>query len=148
VLSPEVVAFVTPRIESILQENRDGLVGVCSLAAGADQLFARFVLEIGGDLHVIIPSNAYESTFVGESARKEYHGLLERARSVETLDFDEPCEGAFLEAGRRGVEMSDLLIAIWDGRPARGMGGTGDIVDVARELGRRVEVLWPPGVNR
>ena len=38
------------------------------------------------------------------------------------------------------VEHADVLIAVWDGRPARGMGGTADAVAYARQRG--VPVLW------
>ena len=38
------------------------------------------------------------------------------------------------------VEQSDVIIAIWDGEPARGRGGTGDIVQRARRLAR--PLIW------
>lgn len=41
---------------------------------------------------------------------------------------------AYETIGRLILEQSDILLAVWDGRPARGRGGTGDIVKVARGL--------------
>jgi hypothetical protein len=49
-------------------------------------------------------------------------------------------DGAYLSCGRHIVDSSDVLIAIWDGAPARGPGGTGDIVAYARE--RLVPIIW------
>ena len=127
--------------------ERDGLVGVCSLAKGADQLFARLVLDRGGSLHVVIPSASYESTF-DDRDRAEFAELVAAAAQVETLDFSEPTEAAFLAAGLRVVEFCDVLIAVWDGKPAKGKGGTADVVDHARQIGRPVEIIWPEGVSR
>jgi hypothetical protein len=44
------------------------------------------------------------------------------------------------------VEECEQLLTIWDGLPAKGEGGTADIVAYARKRGRRVIVIWPPGV--
>ena len=53
-----------------------------------------------------------------------------------------------MAAGRLLVERSDRLIAVWDGLPARGPGGTADVVAYARALSRPVTVLWPQGAHR
>lgn len=103
---------------------------------------------MGGRLHVIVPSADYASTFLNSTDRTNYNSLLARAESIESLDYPRPSEDAFLEAGRKAVEMSDVLIAIWDGQPARGKGGTADVVGIAQDLGRRVVVLWPSGESR
>ena len=42
------------------------LVGYTSLAAGADQLFARMLIEAHGELRVIVPSSDYEETFADD----------------------------------------------------------------------------------
>jgi hypothetical protein len=146
---PEVAeAFAREGLARVLGGVRDGLVGVTSLAAGADQLFARAVLDAGGTLHVVIPAAGYAGSFEDDLSRDEFERLVERAATVETLDFDAPGEEAYMAAGRRIVDLSDLLIAIWDSRPARGLGGTADVVAYARERGIPTEILWPPGVER
>jgi hypothetical protein len=67
---------------------------------------------------------------------------------VDTLPFEEPSEKAFFEAGKRIVDWADLLVAVWDGGPARGFGGTADVVRYAEERGRSLLILWPAGVKR
>ncbi|MGW4103078.1 hypothetical protein [Streptomyces sp. NPDC004976] len=57
-------------------------------------------------------------------------------------------EQAYLGAGRWIVDHCDRLIAVWDGRPARGLGGTGNVVANARRTGVPVTVLWEPDVRR
>ena len=52
-------------------------------------------------------------------------------------------EHAFLEAGKFIVRKSNLLIAVWDGEDAEGVGGTGDIVRFAEKAGKPIIHLNP-----
>lgn len=124
------------------------LTGVCSLAAGADQLFARAILDAGGVLWVVVPCDNYESSFTAEEDLARYEFLLAQAARVERLDFPEPSEDAYFEAGRQVVDISDRLVALWDGREARGHGGTGDVVNYAKQQSKPVTILWLSGVER
>ena len=45
------------------------------------------------------------------------------------------------------VEIAEL-IAVWDGKPSRGFGGTADVVAEARERGIPARVIWPIGAER
>jgi hypothetical protein len=124
------------------------LEGVCSLAVGADQIFAKVLLAVGGRLHVIIPSADYVSTFSTEEARADYAELLEASASREELPYLSPTEEAFMAAGRTVADRCDLLLAVWDGAPAAGLGGTADVVQYAKERGKSVEIIWPEGARR
>jgi hypothetical protein len=99
-------------------------------------------------LEIIIPAVDYESTFVDAVDLRNYEEFVAQAARVETCPFTDPSESAFLYAGRRVVDRCDTLIAIWDGAPARGRGGTADIVSYARSIGRDVEIVWPTGTKR
>jgi hypothetical protein len=134
-------------IGGVLRSHRGELMGVCSLAVGADQLFAQAVLDAGGTLHVVIPCERYDETF-GRADLVRFRELLGSAAQVETLANPEPTEKAFLNAGYRVVDLCDLLVAVWDGEPARGLGGTADVLDYARSAGRETVIVWPPGVTR
>ncbi|EDY51731.1 hypothetical protein [Streptomyces clavuligerus] len=46
------------------------------------------------------------------------------------------------------VDRCDELVAVWDGLPARGFGGTADAVAYARRTNTPVTVLWPEGASR
>jgi hypothetical protein len=147
-IAPEVVAYVRPILIRLINEQEGYVVGVSSLAAGADQLFATLILEQGGSVHAIIPCREYERTFSDQDRLNHFKSLLARAREIETLAYAEPSEEAFLEAGHRVVDNAELLIAVWDGQPAAGKGGTADIVDYARRRSVEVRVVWPPGATR
>lgn len=122
--------------------------GITSLAEGSDQLFGRCVIELGGSLEAIIPCAGYESTFKSEASLTAYREMLRAAETVDELSFPSPSEEAFWQAGRRVVETCEQLIAVWDGKPAAGLGGTADVVKFARGLGRPVVVIWPEGSER
>lgn len=142
------LGYVTDGIKSVLDHVNDNLVGVSSLAIGADQFFASQVLDRGGRLEVVLPCSGYEKTFSNLSDLKNFHSLLDRAATVETLNFEAPSPPAYLAAGYRVVDLSELLLAIWDGYPARGVGGTADIVKYARTRNTRLELVWPSGIVR
>jgi hypothetical protein len=141
-------AFVEKGIEQVLRRFSSEFTGVSSLAAGADQLFAETVLRMGGRLHVVIPCDNYETTFVDSHALDLFRHLLSKAEMVEKLNHAHPSETAFLDAGHRVVKISQVLVAVWDGREARGKGGTADIVHYARARGTEVVVVWPSGISR
>jgi hypothetical protein len=141
-------------IEAIAQDvrgqltNDSELIGVTGLAAGADQLFASIVLSLRGQLEVVIPSEDYEKTFSNPELVNQYRTLLRSANQVYRMPFVEASEEAFFEAGKEVVNRSDRLVAIWDGEPAQGLGGTADIVAYAKRRGIPVTVIWPKGLVR
>lgn len=147
-LPKQGIAYITGEIERALHQYGMDFVGVSSLAVGADQLFAKAVIQVGGQLHVVIPCRHYESTFIDQAALDTFATLLNEAKRVETLDFEQPSEDAFLSAGQRVVELSDSVFAIWDGKAAKGRGGTADIVQFAKDLGKELVVIWPSGMSR
>ncbi len=131
-----------------VRHDSAAITGLSNLAAGADQLFARSVLLAGGRIRVIIPCANYETTFANARDQSEYESLLGAAESVVQLDYDRPSEEAFMAGGRVVVDGCDILLAVWDGKPAGGYGGTADVVAYARQKGRSVEVIWPEGASR
>jgi hypothetical protein len=139
---PAAWAWVERAIEAALEPVSPPLVGVTSLAAGADQIFARVVARRGGSIHAVLPFPDYERTMVGEEL-SHYRDLLSLAAAVETLDIGGADEDGYLAAGERVVRLSDRIFAIWDGEPARGKGGTGDIVVYAVNLGVPVVHINP-----
>jgi hypothetical protein len=117
--------------------------GVSCLAVGTDQIFAAALKRLGIPYLVVIPCDRYEQTFTETQDLESYRSLLSTADEVIRLPFDEPSEVAFFEAGKKVVDLSSIVIAVWDGAPARGLGGTADVVRYARSIGRRVLQINP-----
>jgi hypothetical protein len=148
-LTPETVELVTHAFEECVARHaadRD-LVGISCLAEGADQLFARVVLEHGGALDAVIPAEDYRAKMT-EVVRREFDMYLRRARRVTKLPYAESKGPAYMAASLVLVERSDLVVAVWDGERSASFSGTGDVVDYARQVGIPVEVIWPAGARR
>lgn len=111
--------------------------GLTSLAVGADQLFAEVLATTGIAYEAIIPCQKYEEAFTDDAARDRLHHLLAKSARVKRLPYERPSEEAFLAAGQCIVMRCELLFAVWDGWPARGTGGTGDIIAFAKARRRR-----------
>lgn len=131
--------------ESIQAQLRvaEPLVGISSLAIGADQLFARLVLENKGSLIAIIPSSTYAESFEGLEEKANYEALKNQASEVRVLPDIEDVEESYLRAGYCVVDLCDTLMAIWDGQPAKGKGGTADAVDYALKMHKKVVHINP-----
>ena len=147
-LDEPTTALVDAAIRTLLRTHRTrDLVGVSCLAAGADQIFARAVLELGGRLEVIVPAAGYAAA-LGARARRGFEELWRRAATVESLTHPRPGPEPYRDAGLRMLDGVDHLIAVWDGGPARGRGGTAEIVEQARRRALAVHVIWPAGARR
>jgi hypothetical protein len=120
------------------------IVAVTSLAVGADQLIARLVLEGGGALHAVLPFADIERSFSPENL-PAYRELVQKA-TIEVLETPGTDEDAYLAAGLRVVDLSDIMLAVWNGRPAKGKGGTADVVAYA--LRRDVPLIHIDPVSR
>jgi hypothetical protein len=97
---------------------------------------------------VVLPCEGYAGSLLADDSRARFDDLRRAAAQVTTMPYPEPSEQAFLAAGQALVDRCDHLFAVWDGRPARGVGGTADVVAYARTRGRPVTVLWVEGVLR
>ncbi len=123
-------------VESAINHELDTLpppfLAVSSLAIGADQRFASLVARRGGQIHAVIPFEGYDQTLSPEDA-EVYRRILSQAHSIDVLQKHGTNEDAYLAAGKRVVELSDMMVAVWDGHPAKGKGGTADIVAYAEK---------------
>ncbi|HXQ67630.1 MAG TPA: hypothetical protein VN980_13725 [Alphaproteobacteria bacterium] len=129
--------------EAGIAERPALLRALSALAEGADTLVAEIALERGAALEAPLPFAVaeYERDFPAGPPRECFHRLLGRAARVFPLGGTrERAAEAYEAAGRLVVERCDVLLAIWDGGPAAGPGGTALIAAYAQELG--VPVIW------
>jgi len=139
---PETVAWVEKTLQEVIAKH-NFQHGFTSLAIGADQLFAQILRELNLPYTAIIPCREYEKTFQMSEYLENYRILHQSAAAVVTLDFGPPTETAFMAAGKRVVDLSDIVIAVWNGQPAQGLGGTADAVKYAREQKKRIVHINP-----
>ena len=134
---PSLWGWVQAAFNNELDALEAPVVAVSSLAIGADQLFASMVAHRGGQIHAVIPFQGYERTFSPQDV-DAYRLILAKATSVEIMQTDGTDEDKYLAAGKRVVGLADLVIAMWDGKVAKGKGGTADIVAYAIQRGTRL----------
>jgi len=117
---------------------------ISPLAEGSDRLAAEAALDCGFALDCPLPfaRELYEADFKTEASRKAFHQLLARATNVfeleETRGVDD--NRAYEAVGLMTLRQCDILIAVWNGLPAEGRGGTAEIVSHAIES--NIPVIW------
>jgi hypothetical protein len=122
------------------KESHHGVMyGVCSAAAGADQLFAESCIELNIPLRILLPRPAeqFRADFDEASWQRTAH-IIENAISVEVTGRHEAQNEQYYDCGIQTVAESQLLVALWDGQPSRGIGGTQEIVSYARKTGHPI----------
>ena len=121
---------------------------VTPLAEGADQIAAEVAVSMGYRINAVLPLPAedYRADFSPDGAAR-FDAMLGEAETV--IEFPRQSGGREISyelAGRATVAHCDVLIALWDGEPARGSGGTAEIVALALRQGVPV-IHIPVGVS-
>ncbi len=143
---------IVAEIEAVAARNPELLTTaklalMTSLAEGADRLAARAFLNLESSgvvrtLSVPLPfaPTDYAADFADTSSTEEFYALLERADAIMQLPgVRSDAAQAYEMAGLTVVGQSDLLIAVWDGLPSAGRGGTAEMVAAA--VARRVPIV-------
>lgn len=140
---PDDWDWVREEMRACLARLSQPVVGVTSLAIGADTLFAEIVLTLGGTLEVVVPFSGYEETFSSDVDRENYFSFLACAGKVEVLRRHKTDEESYYAAGKSVVDLSELVVLVWDGEPAAGLGGTADIAHYAQSQRKAMVQLNP-----
>jgi hypothetical protein len=147
--APDAVAVEVDEVLDRLAAGTDRtFVVVSALAEGADRLVAQRVLaRPGGRLVALLPFEPvdYIADFADVASVQEFTDLLNAADEYEVItgapSDDWTREAAYERAGHAMLDRADVLIALWDGQPGRGRGGTAEMVFEANLIGRPVEVV-------
>jgi len=128
------------RERTLFADTPPRLLFVSPLADGSDQIAAELALDLGFELQAILPVDreTYRTTLHNSGLRR-FDELICRATCV--LELPGEIDGelrAFVMAGRGTVAHCDVLIAVWDGRPPRGRGGTGEVVQIGITRGTAI----------
>lgn len=142
----EVLEKIDLVLEKLLHTYPDYQWSVLSpLAEGADRIVVKRIRRFANadaKLVVILPlsSDEYQRDFSAPGSKQEFLQLLDQADRVIELSPRTNRDEAYAQAGQYILENCDVLVAIWDGKPARGKGGTGEIVKFGRERG--LPIAW------
>jgi hypothetical protein len=146
----QIMAGVESAIQHILELIPKSSIRILSsLAEGADRILAKRLLMIPGTILWVplpLPEEQYLQDFETSASKQEFHQLLGKAERVINLPAGNGRAAAYLAAGEYILENSDILLAVWDGKPAQSTGGTGEIIALARS--RNLPLVWIHAGNR
>lgn len=116
---------------------------ISALAEGSDRLVVEQVLLRSGAQLIVplpLPEDEYMRDFRSQESPLEFLSLLSQASHVVRLPAALTRTAAYTAAGDYMLAHCDLLIALWDGQPAQGDGGTGNVVAAAQAAG--LPLVW------
>ena len=129
-------------LDALRREGPGEWIALSSIAGGGDQLFVQQARAIGLAWHAILPLPRAE--FARDFTPEDWtavEGMLAAADHVRTISEYGDRKDSYLDCGIETVNGADVLLALWDGEPARGKGGTADVVQYAESIGKPVMII-------
>lgn len=131
--------------------SNEGITHIVSpLAEGADRIVAKYAIEnFKAKLIAPIPFKIeeYKKDF-NDKSKKEFDEILGQVKPIELSSFenkdkyepiyDDKRNNLYRKCGEYVVDNCDILIAIWDGQEAKGIGGTAQIVEYAKDKNKKI----------
>lgn len=150
--------MVRAEVARRLQEV-EAQVGFSSLACGGDLLFAEALLERGGEVNIVLPFNQRDfrkcsvDLIPGVDFGARFERVLARAATVTILsEWGDATDGAPFDYCNRAINGLALLkgkffgmdvvpMAVWNGQPGDGAGGTHSFVEYWSSRAPMVEII-------
>lgn len=129
-------------IQRLAATHHGQLRGVSCLAPGADTIFAEVVLDLGGVMEIVVPSRDYRDNLPPECL-KRFDRVVESAATVDYMSRWRSGVFTFRKANAELLRRSTHLIAVWNRVKSSNPGGTGEVVDAAKQAGIPIDVIWP-----
>jgi hypothetical protein len=129
-------------LDALRREIPGEWIALSSIAGGSDQLFVQEARSSGLSWHAILPLARAE--FAKDFTPEEWAAVevtLAAADHVHTISEYGDRKDSYLDCGIETVSGADVLIAVWDGGPARGKGGTADVVQYAQSIGKPLLII-------
>lgn len=127
-----------------LAAGHSPLAAVSSAASGSDTLFVQDVARRHLPYLLVLPfpRARFEQDF-SAADWQQVVPLIDGATRVLEVTGEDTDKQAYMEAGIMTVERADVMMVVWDGKPAAGLGGTGDVVAYARKLEKPLIIIHP-----
>ncbi len=136
------VRAIQEALAALRQEAPGEWIALSSVAVGSDQLFVDQALSLDLSWHAILPlpRAEFQKDFTPDDWA-DVEQMLTQAEHLRVISENGTREDAYLDCGMETVNGCDVLLAFWDGQPARGKGGTAEVVEYAQSLGKPVLVI-------
>ncbi len=120
---------------------------ITGMALGGDTIFALAVLELKNEgynikLHCAVPFKHYSIKW-NDKDRTLYKSILHAADTVKLVSDDEYKAWLLQKRNEYMVDLSDLIIAIWDGSPS----GTANCINYAKKYYKPIIYINPNNVK-
>jgi class 3 adenylate cyclase len=158
---PRFPLQLEPLVSEAIQnqlERLDAKLGYCSAACGSDILFAEALLARGGEVRIILPFAREE--FIRDSVLpagadwvNRFDQVIEQATEViivsqrqqgdRSLAYEYSNQILYGLAQMRANQLETTLtpLAVWNGKPGDGPGGTATMVQYWRNQGHQVQIV-------
>ena len=136
-------AAIRRELDLIASTVKGEPVGIASAAAGSDLLFLDACREAGLRTVVVLPFSRerFAADFDDPEEWRHACRCMDEAWWLEVSPGGEDAPAAYHVTAREVLEISDRMLFLWDGQPARGLGGTAESVKEARDRGLATRVI-------
>lgn len=144
-------------LKAVIRRELDGfsaslngeVVGLASAAAGADLLFLEACGDAGLRTVVMLPfgRERFAEDFDDPQEWIRAETLMSAAAWCEIAPGNETAPAAYHVVAREILEVADRMLFAWDGKPARGLGGTGESVLEAGQRGIPTRIIDVPSLE-
>lgn len=142
--SAELHQYIEEAILFLRRKHPTGNFRIFScMAEGADLLLTKLLIAgLDAELVVVLPLplEEYKKDFSSLTYLILFDQLLRMANEIVLPVPNTNRPECYEVANRKLMLNVDALVVIWDGLPSRGLGGTGSVVDQARE--QKIPIFW------
>ncbi|MFT3990835.1 MAG: hypothetical protein QM680_05440 [Luteolibacter sp.] len=126
----EARAVIRQELRALVSSLNGELIGLSSAASGADTLFLEACTELGIRTIVLLPFDRerFSQDFENPADWDRAVSCMDAAIWCETVGGNEVAPAAYHVVNREMLDIADRMIFLWDGLPARGLGGTAETV--------------------
>lgn len=150
-LSPKCSEIINGELKKI-NENYKVETVYSPLAEGADMVVAQFFINFNKKIKIIVPLpfdiKMYKKSFKDKDSENKFDDLLKSSYKnyalTNTYSLDEIQRNSAIKnelykaVGEHVVDNSDIIIAVWNGKPSNGTGGTAEIVEYAKKKNKMI----------
>lgn len=136
-------------LKDLKNTTKKHILLISPLADGADRVFIDVGRQLNMEYQVVLPMplHLYSKDF-SEASLSEFNSLLIRAKNYSSIDivdgysekdiadYGEARDKQYFAVGRYLADNCNALVALWDGKDNKKVGGTADVVAYRKSLGK------------
>jgi len=139
-----VLEALTKRSVDAAMDLHVDWIGIGSAAIGADIIVAEACILLGLPVRIVLPCSVDGMLAVTPTEHKATVARVCAASEVTpAISHRIDTHPDYVAVAKEIASKADVLIAVWDGSPARGPGGTAEVVRLSEQLGTPIIRINP-----